>query len=76
MRLAGLTAAEKDAVVARTPLWLYVLREAETNNGRMCGVGARILAETFHRAMEGSAFSIVREPGWRPTLAATLRPSR
>ena len=55
-------------MVNRTPLWFYVLREAETNNGRMRGVGARILAETFHRAMEGSAFSIVREPAWRPTL--------
>jgi hypothetical protein len=32
------------------------------------GVGARIVAETFHRAMEGSRISIVREPGWRPTL--------
>jgi hypothetical protein len=31
-------------------------------------VGARIVAETFHRAMECSHASIVREPGWRPTL--------
>ena len=26
------------------------------------------MAETFHRAMEGSRFSIVRNPDWRPTL--------
>ena len=32
------------------------------------GVGARIVAETIHRAMEGSRFSIVRDPGFRPTL--------
>jgi len=32
------------------------------------GVGARIVAETFHRAMEGSAHSIVRDTAWRPTL--------
>ena len=32
------------------------------------GVGARIVAETFHRAIEGSEFSIVRDPAWRPTL--------
>ena len=32
------------------------------------GVGARIVAETFHRAIEGSQFSIVRDPAWRPTL--------
>jgi hypothetical protein len=67
-RLDHLTSAEKDAVAARTPLWFYVLREAELNGGRLKGVGARIVAETFHRAMEGSRFSIVRDPAWRPTL--------
>ena len=35
---------------------------------RLTGVGARIVAETLHRAMEGSRHSIVREPDWRPTL--------
>ena len=45
-----------------------MLREAELNRGRLTGVGARIVAETFHRAIEGSRFSIVRDPAWRPTL--------
>lgn len=67
-KLDHLTAAEKNAVVNRTPLWFYVLREAELNNGRLKGVGARIAAETFHRAMEGSRFSIVRDAGFAPTL--------
>ena len=67
-KLDHLTAAEKNAVVARTPLWFYILREAELNNGRLKGVGARIVAETFHRAMEGSSFSIVRDPAFRPVL--------
>ena len=67
-KLDNLTAAEKDKVAANTPLWFYVLREAELNGGVMRGVGARILAETFHRAMEGSTNSIVRNPDWRPTL--------
>ena len=31
-------------------------------------MGARIVAETFHRAMEGSQFSIVRDTTWKPTL--------
>jgi len=31
-------------------------------------VGARIVAETFQRAMEGSATSIVRDPTFRPDL--------
>ena len=52
----------------RTPLWFYILREAELNNGRLKGVGARIVAETFHRAMEGSRFSIVRETGLQADL--------
>jgi hypothetical protein len=67
-KLDHLTAAERDAVATKTPLWFYILREAELNGGRLSGVGARIVAETFHRAMEGSRFSIVRDPGWRPTL--------
>ena len=66
--LDELTAAQKDALVANTPLWFYILREAEINGGRLRGVGGRIVAETFHRAMEGSRFSIVRSPAWRPTL--------
>ena len=67
-KLDHLTPAERTAVANRTPLWFYILREAELNNGRLKGVGARIVAETFHRAMEGSRFSIVRAPDWRPTL--------
>ena len=51
-----------------TPLWFYVLREAELNDGRLNGVGARIVAETFHRAIEGSTHSIVRDPAFAPTL--------
>jgi hypothetical protein len=66
--LAGLTAAQREKVLTDTPLWFYVLREAELNGGRLRGVGARIVAETIHRAMEGSRFSIVRDPAFRPSL--------
>ncbi len=66
--LDGLTPGQRDGVLTNTPLWFYVLREAELNNGRLNGVGARIVAETFHRAMEGSTSSIVRDPTWKPTL--------
>ena len=46
-----------------------MLREAETSpSGRLRGVGGRLVAETFHRAMEGSVESIVRDPAWRPSL--------
>jgi hypothetical protein len=66
--LGGLTQAQRDAVLTKSPLWFYVLREAELNDGKLDGVGARIVAETVHRAMEGSTHSIVRDPAWRPSL--------
>jgi hypothetical protein len=66
--LDSLSAKQRAALLKDTPLWFYVLREAELNGGQLRGVGARIVAETFHRAIEGSQFSIVRDPAWRPTL--------
>src|SRR3954469_14321601 len=66
--LGPLRQDQRDKVLQNTPLWFYVLREAELNRGRLKGVGGQIVAETFHRAIEGSAFSIVRDPTWRPTL--------
>jgi hypothetical protein len=64
--LSDLTGAQRRAFVADTPLWFYVLREAELNGGRLAGVGARIVAETFHRAMQASQASIVRDTAFRP----------
>jgi len=66
--LDGLTTTQRNALLTNTPLWFYLLREAEFNQGRLNGVGARIVAETLHRAMQGSRFSIVRDPAFRPTL--------
>ena len=63
-----LEADQKDSFAQHTPLWFYILREAELNGGRLTGVGGQIVAEVFHRAMEGSNASIVRDPSWRPTL--------
>jgi hypothetical protein len=66
--LSALTQAQRAKLLQDTPLWFYILREAEFNSGRLKGVGARIVAETFHRAIEGSTFSIVRNKTWRPSL--------
>jgi hypothetical protein len=66
--LSNLSQVQKDALTARAPLWFYVLREAELNGGRLTGVGGRIVAEVFHRAMEGSRISILKKPSWRPKL--------
>jgi hypothetical protein len=67
-KLDHLTGPQRDALLKDTPLWFYILRESEFNGGRLKGVGARIVAETFHRAMEGSQFSIVRDTNFHPTL--------
>ncbi|NKE60114.1 heme peroxidase [Lentzea sp. PSKA42] len=64
----GLSEQQKAQLVEATPLWFYILREAEIGNGLMGPVGGRITAEVFHRAMEGSRISIVRSPYWKPTL--------
>ena len=66
--LDKLTKTQRDRVLTDTPLWFYILREAELNGGKLTGVGARIVAETFHRAMEGSEYSIVRDASFKPTL--------
>lgn len=63
-----LSDAEKKELTESTPLWFYILREAELNNGRLGHVGSRIVVETFHRAMEGSRYSIIRDPTWRPSF--------
>jgi hypothetical protein len=68
--LVDLTEQQKTLLVESTPLWFYVLREAELGDGRLTGVGARIVAEVFHRAIEGSTYSIVRDSDWRPSFAA------
>jgi hypothetical protein len=66
--LDHLTAAQRNDLLTNTPLWFYILRESELNGGRLKGVGARVVAETIHRAMEGSHFSIVRDPAFKPSF--------
>jgi Animal haem peroxidase len=66
--LSLLTQPQREAFLKDTPLWFYVLREAEINNGKLKGVGARIVVETLHRAMEGSEHSIVRDTTFKPSL--------
>jgi hypothetical protein len=65
-QVAELSERERAAFAKNTPLWFYILREAELQGGVLAGVGGRIVAEVFHRAMQGSHHSIVRDPYWRP----------
>lgn len=65
----GLSDAERTQLTEHTPLWFYILREAEfSKDGKLGPVGSRIVAETFHRSIETSTWSIVRDPSWRPDL--------
>jgi len=64
----GLTEQQRSFFAEHTPLWFYILREAELAGGRLTGVGGRIVAEVIHRAMEGSTHSIVRDSSFRPSL--------
>ena len=66
--LSALSNTQRARLLADTPLWFYTLREAELNGGKLTGVGGRIVAETFHRTIEGSRFSILRAPNFKPTL--------
>lgn len=62
----------------RTPLWFYVLREAElVENGERLGpVGARIVAEVFVGLLEGDREShLAQDPDWEPFLP-TVDPSK
>ena len=58
---------------ARTPLWFYVLREAQVaENGELLGpVGGRIVAEVIIGLINGDGQSYLRqEPDWTPTYGA------
>lgn len=55
----------------RTPLWVYILREASvmTGGARLGAVGARIIAEVFIGLLRLDNDSYLSEnPRWRPTL--------
>ncbi len=54
----------------RTPLWFYVLREADVReDGQRLGpVGGRIVAEVIIGLIRGDPDSYLRQnPGWEPT---------
>jgi hypothetical protein len=56
-----------------TPLWFYILKEAEHCGGDRLGpVGGRIVAEVLMGLLRADPLSYLsREPQWEPTLPAT-----
>lgn len=59
-------------LAGRTPLWLYILREADIMaDGEHLGpVGGRIVAEVFIGLLQMDPSSILNTPDWRPTLGS------
>lgn len=55
-----------------TPLWYYVLREAEVRAGgaHLGPVGGRIVAEVLSGLLDADADSYRQDADWRPTLPA------
>ncbi|QJE72535.1 hypothetical protein HHL28_04970 [Aerophototrophica crusticola] len=62
--LETLDPAVREEIEAHTPLWYYVLREAEVVGGgkRLAGTGAYILAETFVGLLLHDENSILNQP--------------
>jgi len=60
-----------DAPWTETPLWLYVLAEAEAQHkGEYLGeVGGRIVAEVILELLRHDPTSFLNHPEWRPELA-------
>jgi hypothetical protein len=58
-----------------TPLWYYVMKEAQLSTGgqRLAGVGARIVAEVFIGLLAADSRSYLHQPRWRPTLPSAAR---
>jgi hypothetical protein len=75
--LADLAPFEQ-GLTSSTPLWFYILREAEVmEDGLHLGpVGGRIVAEVFLALLRRDETSYLgAEPGWRPTLPSTAGPA-
>jgi hypothetical protein len=53
----------------KTPLWYYILKEAELNEGNRLGrVGSRIVAETLVGLIKRSRYSILDPVLWKPDI--------
>jgi nucleoid-associated protein YgaU len=60
----------------RTPLWYYLLAEARHDGGQRLGpVGGTLVAEVLVGLVRRSEDSILRSPGWVPSLPAA-KPGR
>ncbi|SDT34383.1 LysM peptidoglycan-binding domain-containing protein [Actinoplanes derwentensis] len=65
-------ALEQSEFLTRTPLWYYILAEAKAlHDGAHLGpVGSTIVAEVLVGLVRRSEDSVLKQPGWKPTLPA------
>jgi hypothetical protein len=70
--IVGAAIAEQPGMAESTPLWLYILKEAELQQqGEQLGeVGATIVAEVFTGLLAADPESILCHPEWLPSLGA------
>ena len=67
-------AAKLHGLHEKTPLWYYVLKEAQVKKGgaRLGPVGSTIVAEVFVGFVAGDKNSYLRQPNWKPNLPAAI----
>jgi len=66
----NLSTTQRAQLEANTPLWYYVLKEAEVHHdGQQLGeIGGRIVAEVLIGLLSGDPLSYLRvQPSWKPT---------
>ena len=63
-------ALQAGGLLDHTPLWYYILAEAQhaSNGDRLGPVGSTIVAEVLIGLVRRSEDSILRQPGWMPSL--------
>lgn len=67
-------ALSKDSFTGRTPLWFYILAEAQlSGTGRLGPVGSRIVASVIIGLVRKSKDSYLRIKDWTPTLGTQSR---
>ncbi len=67
-------ALSKDSFTGRTPLWFYILAEAQlSGGGRLGPVGSRIVASVIIGLVRKSKDSYLRIKDWSPTLGTQSR---
>jgi hypothetical protein len=72
VKLDGLSKRGREQLAEATPLWYYVLCEAENEGGDHLGpLGGRLVAEVILRLLGSDPGSYVHKTGWKPTLAGT-----